>query len=94
MVHSTSLVDYFPAGVGAVQYSNRYNLLLIAGWTDVIEDASPVSCWQLNEEEPYWAPPPGRVNRKFKRQVSIRYKYRKKFNSVSHQSNSSYDSFK
>jgi hypothetical protein len=81
MVHSTSLVDYFPAGVGAVQYSNRYNLLLIAGWTDVIEDASPVSCWQLNEEEPYWAPPPGRVNRKFKRQVSIRYKYRKKFNS-------------
>ena len=40
MLHSVSLLDYCPYGIGAIQYISQHNLLTIAGWSDDQEEDS------------------------------------------------------
>ena len=34
VLHSISLLDYYPNGVGGVQYLSITNIIVIAGWSD------------------------------------------------------------
>lgn len=34
VLHSVSLLDYFPYGAGGVQYLSESNVIVIAGWSD------------------------------------------------------------
>ena len=34
VLHSLSLLDYFPYGAGGIQYLSDSNLIVIAGWSD------------------------------------------------------------
>ncbi|XP_019855101.1 PREDICTED: neuroblastoma-amplified sequence-like [Amphimedon queenslandica] len=55
LLHSVSLLDYFPYGAGGIQYLSDSNVIVIAGWSDAKE--SPlVSCWRLVNDSPYWIP--------------------------------------
>lgn len=38
MLHSVSLLDYCPYGIGAIHYISQHNLLIIAGWSDDQEE--------------------------------------------------------
>ena len=39
-LHSISMLSYFPCGIGAVDYSSVYNLLILAGWVDTTDQQS------------------------------------------------------
>lgn len=34
VLHSVSLLDYYPNGIGGVQYLSITNVIVIAGWSD------------------------------------------------------------
>ena len=73
-LHCVSLLDYYPSGVGAMEYHSE--ILIVAGWCEqqdggksyetavevlltVCVDAPLVSGWKLQSDSPYWTPLPG-----------------------------------
>ncbi|XP_019855102.1 PREDICTED: neuroblastoma-amplified sequence-like [Amphimedon queenslandica] len=55
LLHSVSLLDYFPYGAGGIQYLSNSNVIVIAGCSDAKEPPL-VSCWRLVNDSPYWIP--------------------------------------
>ena len=48
MLHSVSLLNYCPYGIGAIQYISQHNLLIIAGWCDDQEEHGKYTNYNAN----------------------------------------------
>eukprot|EP00731_Ephydatia_muelleri_P015823 Em0009g247a len=64
-LHSISLLDYHPRGVGCMLYHSGLKLLLVGACPDMssADETGSVSGWRLVDTAPYWVPMLGRQDK-------------------------------